>query len=260
METNKEHFVRKAPHRPRESGNALIYVLIAIALFAALSMTLGRTTDTSEVSTLSDERAQILSGQLISYAGQVKSALDQMQFAGTDPEDFLFTQPTDATFETEDPVGPPIVLNIHKVYHPAGGGIVPGSLPDEVIVSSPGSDPAPGWYLGEFNNVDWTPLAAGNTSGDGGAEAAYEDVILVAYQITQQMCAKINKTLTGSETIPVMTDTIPNVFIDDSLHSGTNVELTTDAAEICPDCHNVASLCVEDSDGDYGFYSVVADQ
>ena len=83
MKTNKE----------QESGNALIYVLIAIALFAALSFTLARQSDTGEAGTLSDERAELYATQIISYAAQTKSALDQMLFIGTDIDDLDFIAP-----------------------------------------------------------------------------------------------------------------------------------------------------------------------
>jgi hypothetical protein len=246
MKTKQEHI----GERRRERGNALIYVLIAIALFAALSMTFGRSTDTSEISDLSDEKAQIIATQMISYSGQVKAALDQMQFSNTKIADFDFTPSNSPAFETEPPP------NINKVYHPSGGGIVAGSIPPEAIIPSPGNDPDPGWYMGRINNVDWTKLGPGNPTG-----LPFEDVILVAYQIKPVVCEKINKILSGSATIPVITDTIPNVMIDDAYHGGTNLpEFTTDSGEICPACHGVASLCVEDSSGEYGFYSIVADQ
>ncbi len=241
--------------RRAERGNALIYVLIAIALFAALSMTFGRSTDTSEISNLSDEKAQIIATQMISYAGQVKASLDQMSFSNTKVKDFDFTPSNSAAFEVEPP------SNIFKVYHPSGGGIVAGIIPAEAIIDSPGNDPDPGWYMDRINNVDWTELGPGNTAGAGGAEAPFEDAVLVAYQIKKIVCEKINTILTGSPAIPVITATIPDVMISDAYHGGTTLaEFTTGTGQICPECHGIASLCVEDSSGEYGFYSVVADQ
>lgn len=237
MKTKRERF----GGRSNERGNALIYVLIAIALFAALSMVFTRNQNTTESGTLSDENAGLIASQLMAYASQTKSALDQMGFSGTRIDDFSFIQPTDPAFETEPPA------NIHKVYHPSGGGLIPGRIPDQGLDSAPGSDPAPGWYLGRINNFDWTATAA-------------NDVVLVAYQISETLCQKINNTLTGAETIPVMTETIPNTMIDTALHSGGANEaiFTTDGSGFCPDCGGVAALCVEDSAGDYGFYSLVS--
>ena len=224
--------------RSKEHGNALIYVLIAIALFAALSFTLGRQSDTSEVGSLDDERAQLYASQLISYATQTKSAVDQMLFtSASDIDDLDFMAPTDANFETA-PV-------IHKVYHPQGGGLIPGKLPAQVVAQVT-NDPEPGWYLGRFNNIEWTATGS-------------NDVILVAYQITEQACGLINEKINGSTAIPTMTGSIRNTMIDDALHGGTNVELTTDGGDICSACENIGSLCVQEG-GIYGFYTVIADQ
>ena len=60
----------------------MIYVLIAVALFAALSMTLGRQSDTNEGDTLNDSQAELFATQLIDYAVQAKSVADQMTLIG----------------------------------------------------------------------------------------------------------------------------------------------------------------------------------
>lgn len=240
METKREHLIN-TPHcnKRSERGNALIYVLIAVALFAALSFTLGRQTDTEEVEILSEEKADLYATQLISYATQAKSVVDQMMFIGGRISDLDFTRPSEAGFNTA-PHG-------NKVLHPEGGGLSLASLPSGVVAQST-SDPVPGWYIGRFNNVEWT--ASSN-----------QDVILVAYQISQAVCEKINEKITGSSAIPTMTDSIKDVMIDDTYHTGTNTDLTTDSGDICPDCENIGSLCVENQAQDaYGFYTLIADE
>jgi hypothetical protein len=225
-----------------ERGNALIYVLIAIALFAALSMTLGRQSDTGEASGLSAEKAELYADQIIAYAAQAKSSVDQMLFTGTLIDNLDFTLPTDAAFNT-----PP---HTAKVYHPEGGGLVPGRLPEEGV-NQTDSDPVAGWYLGRFNTVEWTATTA-------------LDVILVAYQIAKPVCEKINMKITGSTAIPAMSASIKETMIDDALYgAGANADLTTDptGSPVCADCHKRASLCVEDqANGLYGFYTIIADQ
>ena len=239
MKTNHEHFIN-TPVRATERGNALIYVLIAVALFAALSFTLGRQTNTNEAGGLSDQKADLYATQLISYAAQAKSALDQMGFTGTEANDFDFMLPTDANFNTGS--------HIHKVYHPAGGGLNPGRIPDSAATSAI-TDPPAGWYMGRFNNVQWT-------------ETVGQDVILVAYQIKREICEKINLKVNGSATIPAIDDSIRETMIDDDLYTGSNVDLSTElAGDICPECDHVPSLCVQNQAGTaYGFYSILADQ
>ena len=239
METKTEH-----TNYHGEAGNALIYVLIAIVLFAALSMTLTRQTDTNEAGTLSDDRAELYATQLISYSAQAKSAVDQMLFMGAAIDDLDFMDPSDEDFSegTQADI-------IKRVFHPEGGGLIKGRIPAEAVNQST-SDPEPGWYIGQFNNVEWT------ASED-------DDVILVAYQIKQEVCAKINEKITGTTTIPTLGDSIKETMIDDTLYTGSNVDLTTDpsGSPICGDCDEMGSLCVENQAQDaYGFYTVIADQ
>ena len=241
----------------RERGNALIYVLIAIALFAALSMTLGRQTDTGEAASLSDERAELYATQLIAYAAQAKSSVDQMMFSGADIATLDFALPGSAGYDTGTTTD-----KIKRVYHPDGGGLIAENLPEEAAAYT-GNDPEAGWYMGRFNNVEWTKLGPGNTSGPGGTEAPFEDVILVAYGINERICEKINEKVKGSPAIPQMTASIRNVMIDDVYHTGINVDLTTvtPGTPVCADCHNVSTLCVEDLAGNiFGFYSVLLDR
>ncbi|NCT41302.1 MAG: hypothetical protein GW778_06555 [Alphaproteobacteria bacterium] len=229
----------------KESGNALIYVLIAIVLFAALSFTLSRQSGTGDMNELPDTRAELYATQIISYAAQVKSALDQMVFTGAKIDELDFTDPSDAAFNMGTQKA-----RSNRVFHPEGGGITKGRLPPEAVREVL-TDPSAGWYLGQFNNVEWTRSAA-------------DDVILVAYQIRREVCAKINEKINGSPVIPVLSDSIRAVMIDDSYYTGSNVELTTDATSgtpVCADCHEMRSLCVENqAQNAYGFYTIVLDQ
>lgn len=235
MKTKDEHFINR--HKA-ERGNALIYVLIAIALFAALSFTLSRQTNTDEAGNLDDERAKFYATQLISYAGQANSVIDQMLFTGSDIADLNFLLPGEVGFNTAP--------HIHKVYHPEGGGLNKTNINDGAVTQNI-TDPPAGWYLGMFNNIDWT-------------DSTDDDVILVAYQLKRSVCEQINKIINGSIAIPTMQSSIRETMIDDALYLGTNEELTTaTVADICFECNNVQSLCVENqAQTAYGFYSILA--
>ncbi len=224
--------------KQNEKGNALIYVLIAIALFAALSMTFGRQSDTGEANALSGEKAELYATQLINYAAQAKAALDQMRFSGAKIDNIDFTLPNEAGFNAAP--------NGNKVYHPSGGGLTPGNLAIEVAVNS-GSPPS-GWYMGRFNNVEWTKTAG-------------QEIILTAYDINVKVCGLINKKITGSDTIPELNGGISETLLDGSLTGIVNTDLTTDpsGSPVCPECDKRASLCVKDGSADiYAFYNIIA--
>lgn len=256
MKTNSEHQGKNSSgqqggkNRGAERGNALVYVLIAIALFAALSFTLSRNTDSGEAGTLSEDRAKLYMSQIVSYAAQAKSVYDQMDFQGIRADRIDFTTPDDPTFnDNEDDGGS--ADRIFKIYHPDGGGLNVGNIPvgaiDDSGITTPG-DPAPGWYMGRFNNIEWTA-------------SANEDIILTAYGIDRLICGMINQTITGSTDIPSMGDSIKETLIDDvHFSAGSNTNLTTQTGTpICEECDNQASLCVEEG-GIYAFYTVIAAQ
>lgn len=218
----------------KQRGNATIYVLLVVALFAALTFILARQNDGDESGRLSDDKAIILANQLLAYPLQVRQALDMMMFTGEAPSNLEFILPGEANFDP--PLGSPAPL----VFHPQGGGLILPTIPATAIQTGV-SNPDAGWYLGRFNNVAWTP-------------STQTDVVLVAWGISEPMCEAINQTLIGSTTIPALGNTVPNIFIDDSRHTGTN-ESEFDTG-LCATCENIPSLCVTNS-GHYGFYTII---
>lgn len=227
----------RPPAAAKQRGNATIYVLIVVALFAALAFVLSRQNDSSEAGHITNERADIIAGDIIAYPAQVKQALDMMVMSGTSPSDFDFTQSGQTGFNTAP--------TIKKIFHPDGGGLTLAQLPAAAIAQT-STNPKAGWYLSEFNNV-------------GASVSSDYDVILVAYQLTKDICQRINLRVTGTKDIPALSDTIPDMLIASqsppgfTVHSGTNVDFNASA---CSDCGRPA-LCVSEAGPRYGFYSVV---
>ena len=215
-----------------QRGNALIYVLIAIALFAGLGFTLTRQARNTGTTEIDDAKSELYAMQLITYASQTKSVIDQMIFTGSTIDDLDFIEPADAGFNTAP--------HIHKIYHPQGGGLTPATLPDDVI-SQITTPPDAGWYMGRFNNIEWT-----DTNGT--------DVILTAYQISRTACETINEKITGTTTIPALTGDMDDYLLD----TATNNDLT---AAACAACDGYTSLCVSNSAATaYSYYSVIIDR
>lgn len=220
--------------RSSERGNALIYVLIAVALFAALNFTLSRNnSDSGGKDDLDDGKAELYASQLISYAAQAKMAVDQLTFEGARIDQLDFIPPSDAAFETGS--------DILKVYHPGGAGLSPGNVPKELIAQVD-TNPVSGWYMGRFNNIEWSETTA-------------DDVMLVAHQISRQACENINRKVTGSAVIPATNVAIADILIDASEHSGTNQAFSI---ANCTACENIPALCVSNAAvTKFSFYSVI---
>ncbi len=225
---------KKIRTRSSERGNALIYVLIAIGLFGALSFTLSNTSSDSNTSELDDAKVEFYATQLISYASQAKSVIDQMSITGTSIDELDFTLPGEAGFDTAP--------HIHKVFHPQGGGLTLAQIPEEVQRQVSSSYKS-AWYLGRFNNVEWT-----KTTGT--------DVILSAYQLQGNVCETINLKITGSATVPILTSGYMRHPLVDST---TDTDLTS---TLCPDCEGIFALCVASHTNTEAktFYSIIADR
>ena len=214
-----------------QSGNAVIYVLIVIALFAALTFIIAKHSDTSETGTLSKTQVEIDATQILQVSMQVKQAIDGMLYSGSRIDTLDFTLPGEAGYNT-----PP---NEQKVFHPGGGGVILPRLPDRSTVA--GTDPDPGWYLGRFNNFDWTPTTQ-------------PDVVLTAHHLNRDVCAKIDEKLTGSSTIPASSTALNLVLVK---HAG-NIDFSSSD---CSGCGGQVSMCVEEPTHDsWSFYALMETQ
>ena len=173
----------------------------------------------------------------VNYAAQAKSVVDQMLFTGSNIGDLDFALPGEAAFDAGTQAD-----RVHHVFHPDGGGLNPGTFAADITL--PGTNPTTDWHMARFNDVDWTIAAS--------------DIILTAYRIPREICENINEKVTGNTAIPVIAGAIETVLVQDTRHSGVNVNL--DIAD-CPDCEGFSSLCVSNTAADtFAFYNLMTDR
>ena len=212
----------------KENGNVLVYILIAVVLFGALSFAISRQTNTAGTAELDAAKLEFYASELIGYSGAAQSVIDQMMAMGSTIDDYDFARQGESDFN--------IHPHAHKVFHPQGGGLDIKSLPEDVTVER--ETDAPGWYMTSSINVEWS---------DSGAT----DVILTAYQINKPLCELFNEKITGSKTIPAVSGQMKDYFIS----TGANNDLTIGA---CAGCEGYSALCVSNSNQDsFSFYSVL---
>lgn len=205
-------------------GNAMIYVLITIALLGILTVTLARQNDQSEGQDLSDEKIEIYTHELLAYAANAEQVIDMMMATGTDMSTLDFINPKSSNFDI-----PP---HGHKIFHPAGGGLQYLNKFNQEAQD----DPASLWVFSQDTNIQWTPTPI-------------NDVILFALFLKKPICEAINKKITGSKDIP------------QTLHQHIYyLSHNLNKAE-CPDCDGYASLCVGNNVNNfYSFYSIILAQ
>lgn len=209
-------------------GNAMIYVLIALALFGALTVTLSSQNNQADGEDIDNEVAALYANELLEYVASAQQVVDMMQATGAEVNDLDFVTPSEAGFNTGS--------NIYKVFHPQGGGLNYYETFNVKIQN----DATSVWGISNNTNVEWT------TTGS-------DDVILTAYFVKKIVCEIINKKITGSTTIPATSSPHDDYF----LSAGTE-DLTV--AE-CAGCEGYHALCVmNDTSDNYSFYNIIAAQ
>ena len=207
--------------------------LIAVILFAALMFVISKSThQDNSADDLATGQTRVMTTEILAYAASVNNAIVQMQQSGATPDQIDFMLPDDTNFNTAP--------TLYKLFHPDGGGLNYKPLPARAVADS-GGTPQAGYYVGRFNSVEWTPTTA-------------HDIVFTAYKLSESVCKDINRKLTGSATIPVVSgESLENLFVWDHLHSGTNANFMVTQ---CAACEDVAALCVGDGAGKYAFYSI----
>jgi hypothetical protein len=224
-----------------QSGNAMVYVIIVIALFAALSFILSRNVDTGEGGKLSKERININATQIMQTAANASQAVERHAFDLVWIKDMSFIPPKDANFEVTPPA------NTNKIFHPSGGGLTLPPLPAEAT-NRVDATTAPGYYLSSFNDVEWSERSI--------TDDAMQDAIFVAYQISRPICERINVLLNGSPDIPSLGKDAKSILIDRTYyHSASNSDfLISD----CTECEGKAALCVKNPTNEiYTYYNMI---
>jgi hypothetical protein len=217
-----------------QKGNVFVYILIAVGLFGALMFVLSKSSSQNDAGTeLSEGESKIAAGEIIAYAASATNAIAQMQQTGATVQMIDFMLPADTHFEDAP--------TIYKLFHPDGGGLNYKPLPAKASADDK-TGLAAGYYIGRFNNIQWTPTTA-------------QDVVFTAYEIKEPVCKELNKKVAGISTIPTVNgDSLQNLFVYADLHTGTNSNFTKTN---CAACEEISALCVTDGAGKYAFYSIL---
>lgn len=102
-----------------EQGNAIWFVLVAVALLAALTMAMTRSSDTVE-QTGDIERARIVASELMRYTNGMKAAVDKMTLSGISESDLCFHAPD---WGHNDYNGASCAENANQLFDVEGAGL-----------------------------------------------------------------------------------------------------------------------------------------
>jgi len=180
----------KKNFRRGERGNVLFLILIAVALFAALSYAV-TSSSRSGGGDANDESALVRSAQITQYPSSVRTSMIRMMVSrSVDPTDMVFARPEDFAAECDLAGGNGDERNC--VFHPDGGGATLGNVPAEMMAGTAGGE----WYFSA--NYEIVNIGTSSTGSPDG-----NDVIAFLPGITEGLCNRINEELgiTGTATV-----------------------------------------------------------
>jgi len=238
-------------NRKTEQGNVLFLILIAVALFAALSYAVTQSTRSGGGSA-EREKSVLSSASLVQYPASLRTSLIRMILNGTSVDNLEFNVPSAFGSLTSNEVG---------VFHPSGGAAVYQRAPAEVMANSNQAD----WY---FNGSFEIPEIG--ISGAGG-----NDIIAFLPGVSRSVCVQLNKEVGINITGCTMTDgVVPD--INGAAVTEANFKVTMDDSYTLPttDQEDIAGIggscaafngqptgCFNDTvTGEYVIYSVLLER
>lgn len=164
-----------------ERGNVLFYILVAVALLAALTFAVAQS-NRGSIQQVNDEKARLLASEIIEYANVVANATAQLRLRGVPETSLCFDDPSwgGANYNhagcTDD---------ANKIFHASGGGVAWKNAPSQAMSAAASPDNL--WHIYSDNEVQ----QIGTTCG----AAACSDLILMTDELNQTVCMKINELL-----------------------------------------------------------------
>ena len=228
--------------RKQQDGNVLFLILIAVALFAALSYAVTSSTRSSGDSA-SSETNLISSAQITQYPASVNTAIIRMIISGTAANELRFNRPSEFTDLDSNGIG---------VFHPQGGSATYVPAPADVMVSA---TPGQWAFNGELEIPDIGLAGAGGN-----------DVIAFLVGIKQSICSKINDEYGMGTTIPVLNADRSGDYTDRMYDDGT-ADYTMPTADVADIDDGSGAFdgqpfgCFQNAGaGDYVYYHVVLER
>ena len=159
---------------PAQQGNALLIVLIGVALFAALAFAIS-SSRTSVVGATTKEKARVIATEMIQYGDAVGSTVNKLLLVGgakftgsSDTSPSFYTTGVSTDYQTGGPAN-------FEVFSMSGGGLAHQDPPQGACLSSCAYDFTAGVYLKGI--------------GDDGKD----DLAMVVRDVDPQVCTMINE-------------------------------------------------------------------
>lgn len=216
-------------NRTKEAGNAFLFILLGVVLFASLSFVMSRGFGTEGTSKISDRRAELAASEIMTYAQRIQRAINRMRSQGISESDislefggnFINTDCNDDT-DTHFPAC--------RVFHAQGGNVGEQAPPE-------GVNGGESWHF------------TGSTCiGDcDGTSTADEELLLVLPNLADNVCQFLNRKL-DIDGIPTATGTYSATAFTGSFTNGTEIAIVDGPYN---------AVCYTDGTNNHFYYTLI---
>ena len=169
------------------SGNAFLFILIGVALFAALSMTLARSMRSDTATTMSGRKVVLAASEILDYAQHLTRGVDTLRRKGVSESDISFDNDFVAGYDQGQ-------LATNDIFSPQGGRVRWSNPP-------PGANDGSDWVFSGDTCLEGVGTGTVGCESDG--VATNEDLVAVLPNMNQAVCEEINMRL-GIDTVPAL--------------------------------------------------------
>ncbi len=177
---------RRGDDRRSESGNVFLFVLMGVALFATLAITVSRGMRSQTTTTMSERDATLAAADILSYAQRIERGVARARRKNSSENDISFENNIVAGYTNAG-----CTNNRCLIFHASGGSANWQSPPS-------GANDGSAWiFTGSTCIAD---IGTGPTGCDGDT-ASNEELIMVLPNLDQTVCETINTKLGLSATL-----------------------------------------------------------
>jgi len=166
----------KAHH---QAGNAIFYILIAIAMLSALTYAVSQ--NNRGGAGLTEDRARLYATEIIEYGNIVGNAVAQLRLRGCEENQINFEHASVTGYtNTNAPAD-----DFCDIFSITAGGVERKSIPSEATQSAASPDYV--WDIVSGNEI--------SEVGSSGGAASNAELLLTAGELKQSVCIEINELL-----------------------------------------------------------------
>ncbi len=222
-----------------QRGNAMIYILVGIFLFAALAYTFVKSGKSGQ-GKLTDRQADVAATEILGYAGTISKAVDRLRQKGCSEQQISFENSLDALHTN------PSAPSSHEcdLFDTAGAALTPAQAQT-------------GWFAGTLGayNFFYTSGDALTGSATDCAAKSCAEINLTLKDISKALCDALNKQL-GQLTsfTPIPSDTLQACPFDGTFDCGGTATTLVFAAS---PLSGKSAACFNDTVTGYTFTTVL---